>query len=125
VNAFDLAQSAYRPTGASTRSEASIEYEALARVTRRIQAAANADAVVPHDLYAALHDNLRLWTVIAEAVADAGNALPEELRARLFYLAEFTLKHTRLVFRREAKPDILLEINRSVMRGLRQQPGQP
>jgi flagellar protein FlaF len=41
------------------------------------------------------------------------------LRARIFYLAEFTRAHTRKVLRRTAGPDALVEINLAVMRGLR------
>jgi len=46
-----------------------------------------------------LHENRRLWRALATDVADADNLLPKELRARIFYLYEFTSHHTSLVIR--------------------------
>ena len=51
-------------------------------------------------------------------VADNENALPQELRAQLFYLAEFTEHHSRRVLRREADVTALIDINTAVLRGL-------
>jgi flagellar protein FlaF len=52
-------------------------------------------------------------------VADDDNDLPEDLRARLFYLYEFTNHHTRLVIRKKESPVPLLEINMAILRGLK------
>jgi len=99
-----------------------IEYEVIARITGRLQ------AQLPHekgrtsaDLIAALNDNRRLWTAFATDLADSGNGFPPDLRGRLFYLAEFTLRHTVLVLSGAAVADPLVDINTSVMRGLRGQ----
>jgi flagellar protein FlaF len=67
----------------------------------------------------ALHDNRRLWTAFAADLATQGNGFPPELRARLFYLAEFTCRHTDQVLSGAATADVLVEINTAVMRGLR------
>jgi flagellar protein FlaF len=75
------------------------------------------------DLVAALHDNRRLWTILAVEVADEANALPRDLRARIFYLAEFIAQHTPKVLTREAGAEALIEINTAIMRGLRGQTG--
>ncbi|WP_371808523.1 flagellar biosynthesis regulator FlaF [Ruegeria sp. HKCCA6948] len=32
-----------------------------------------------------MHENRRLWTVLASGVMDTGNALPNDLRARIFF----------------------------------------
>jgi flagellar protein FlaF len=69
-------------------------------------------------LAAAVHDNRRLWTILAADVADPANPLPAALRARLVYLAEFTRVHSGKVLREGASPDPLIEINIAVMRGL-------
>lgn len=114
--AHTLAQSAY--SAATTRLSApqTAEYEAFARITRALRAAGtNSERV------AALHDNRRLWNVLAADVVDAGNGLPESLRARILYLCEFTRIHTGRVLREKAAVDVLVDINTAVMRGLRQQ----
>ena len=72
-------------------------------------------------LATAIHDNRRLWTLLAGDVADEGNTLPQGLRAQIFYLAEFTLHHSPKVLDGSASADVLVEINTAVMRGLRQQ----
>jgi flagellar protein FlaF len=117
VNAFHLARTAYA-TAAPVRPPRSVEYDAFARVTERLKQEAGDHASFP-GLVSALAENQRLWTILATDVADADNALPESLRARIFYLAEFTRTHTRRVLRRMATPDALVEINLAVMRGLR------
>ena len=68
---------------------------------------------------AALHDNRQLWTVLAADVAEPGNALPPALRAKLFYLYEFTDQHSRKVLAGEASAEVLVDINTAIMRGLR------
>ncbi len=66
----------------------------------------------------ALHENRTLWTHLAAEVADDDNELSQDLRARLFYLAEFTAHHSRKVLRGEADVAPLIEVNTAVMRGL-------
>jgi len=66
----------------------------------------------------ALNDNLRLWLLLASDVADADNELPQQLRAQIFYLAEFTQQHTLKALRKEVDAEALIDINTSVLRGL-------
>jgi flagellar protein FlaF len=68
-----------------------------------------------------LQENRRLWVTLAAAVADNDNALPTDLRARLFYLAEFTEAHSKKVLRGTAPVAPLIEVNTAVMRGLRKE----
>ncbi|MEM1356477.1 MAG: flagellar biosynthesis regulator FlaF [Planctomycetota bacterium] len=93
-----------------------IEYQAFAQVTHRMRDAQDFPVLAD-----ALHRNLKLWTLIAADVAGQGNALPEALRAQLFYLAEFTRTHTASVLRGDAEAGPLVEINLAVMKGLRGQ----
>ena len=123
MNALSQARQAYAASAAPTRSARSVEYETLARITHRMRRAAQQGQVGFADLAAALHDNRRLWGIFAAEVADADNPLPRDLRARLFYLAEFTLHHTPLVLSGEAGIDALLDLNTAVMRGLRGEVG--
>ena len=110
---------AYARQEAPTRSFRSIEYDLLAQVTRRLRSAwANRDTDFP-GLARALADNQQLWSTLAADVALPGNSLPAPLRARLFYLYEFTAHHSRLALDGHANVEVLADINTAVMRGLR------
>jgi flagellar biosynthesis activator protein FlaF len=114
---------AYARRETPARSLRSIEYELLAQVTQRLRAAwTNRDADFP--AYAqALTDNVQLWSTLAADVATPGNSLPAALRARLFYLYEFTAVHSRSLMDGKGGIDVLTDINTAVMRGLRGERG--
>ncbi|WP_240664778.1 flagellar biosynthesis regulator FlaF [Paenirhodobacter ferrireducens] len=112
-----MAKTAYENPAQPIRTLRATEYEVFARVTRRMkQAEARADFV---ELASAIHDNRRLWTILATDVALPQNPLPAPLRARLFYLAEFTQAHSRKVLLGQARAEVLVDINTAIMRGLR------
>jgi flagellar protein FlaF len=114
---------AYARREAPTRSLRSVEYDLLAQTTRRLRSAwANRDADFP-GLVRALTDNQQLWSTLAADVALPGNSLPAALRARLFYLYEFTVQHSRGVMDGRASVEVLADINTAVMRGLRGEGG--
>ncbi|MEX0306135.1 MAG: flagellar biosynthesis regulator FlaF [Ruegeria sp.] len=115
-----LAQRAYAQSAAPTRTPRDTEYEAISKITHRLKAAAARKANDFAGFVQALHENRRLWSVLATGVADADNALPNNLRARIFYLAEFTEQHSSQVLSNKATVEPLLEINMAVLRGLRQ-----
>ena len=115
-----MARTAYG-NSAPVRTDRSVEYDAFARITAALKGAVAKSRENFAALARALDDNRRLWTIIATDVADGGNALPKQLRAQIFYLAEFTLTHTSRVLRGDADADILIEINTMIMRGLRSQ----
>ncbi len=119
MNALNMAQTAYATAQAPIRTPRSIEFEAFARTTRRLKAAAAKGRDGFKELVSAIQDNRRLWNILAADVADAGNRLPASLRAQLFYLAEFTNHHSSEVLRGEADADVLVDINMTIMRGLR------
>lgn len=132
MNPTEQAVAAYGDVTSTTKSPRQVEYQAFAKITNALRSSAasqqpdNITATAPDaqnaftDMASALHDNLRLWTIVLGDVSGDGNALPESLRARLFYLAEFTRDHTRRILKGEADPAPLIEINTAVMRGLRQ-----
>lgn len=119
MNAQNLAKRAYSAPGQPTRSARATEYDLFATVTHRLVAASRLGRTGFAALARALHENRRLWTALAADVADGDNRLPAALRAQIFYLAEFTQAHSRQVLAGAAKPEVLIEINTSVMRGLR------
>ena len=114
-----LAQQAYAQAGAPTRTPRDTEFEVISRITRRLNNAAARKDIDFGGFAEALHDNRRLWTVLAAEVADADNWLPQDLRARIFYLAEFTRHHSSRVLADKGSVEPLLEINMAVLRGLR------
>lgn len=118
MNAIDQARKAYAPTQSHLRSFKSIEYQAFSDIIGRLTAVAQAPKTSFPALAAALHDNRALWMILAADVADADNGLPRQLRAQIFYLAEFTEHHSRKVLRGEASADALIEINTAILRGL-------
>jgi flagellar biosynthesis activator protein FlaF len=118
VTSSYLAQSAYNPVRSAVKTERGTEHAAFERVTAQLSRANRADASVALKA-SALHDNRRLWTLMASNVADSANALPQTLRAQIFYLAEFTLQHSRKALSGDASLTPLIDINTAVMRGLR------
>lgn len=107
-----------RPEG-SVRTPRGLEYDLFVRTTRALRDGWTQRRENFARLAEALADNTRLWSVLAADVASAGNALPPLLRARLFYLYEFTAQHSRKVLNGTASIDVLIDINTAVMRGLR------
>ncbi len=118
VTAQSLAKAAYTAPVAVTRTARSIEYDVFARITHQLRAALVAGSQFAA-LARALHENRTLWATLATDIAENGNALPVDLRARLFYLAEFTAHHSRKVLAGQADANTLIDINTAVMRGLR------
>ncbi|MDX1742852.1 MAG: flagellar biosynthesis regulator FlaF [Ruegeria sp.] len=115
-----LARRAYAQTAAPTRTPRDTEFEAISKITHRLKTATARRKADYPEFVQALHENRRLWTVLATGVLDSDNALPNELRARIFYLAEFTELHSTQVLSNKATVEPLLEINMAVLRGLRQ-----
>lgn len=110
---------AYARRETPARSLRSIEYELIAQVTQRLRAAGNNRASDFPGLVRALTDNQKLWSTLAADVALPENGLPQALRARLFYLYEFAVAHSRAVVENGASVEVLTDINTAVMRGLR------
>lgn len=125
MNAQQLAQTAYSSTSAPVRTPRGTEYEVFGKITRRVRDAAQKGKPGFVSLVEALHDNRRFWTLLALDAAGPANELPNDLRARILYLNEFTQTHTSKVLSGRADPKILIEINTAVMRGLRGQGGKP
>ena len=119
MNASTLAKTAYANPGQPTRTQRGMEYELFARITRRLQMSNTHEKHTFASLAAAIYENRRLWTTLASDVASPENQLPEQLRARIFYLNEFTQAQSRKVLNGDATADALIDINTSIMRGLR------
>lgn len=119
MNIAVLAKSAYSDAKESVMTERSTEYQAFAQITHRLLKANVGGLENFNNLVAAISDNRRLWNVLAVDVASQDNGLPKQLRAQIFYLAEFTEQHSRKVLAREQDATALIDINTAIMRGLR------
>lgn len=117
MNNAEYARRAYAPAGSPTRTARDAEKHVLVQATAALRQAAKRPDDFPK-LAEAIQMNRMLWTRLAGDVAEADNGLPQELRARIFYLAEFTHHHSRLVLRGRATADALVEVNTAVIRGL-------
>lgn len=119
MNVVERAQDGYRRNAVYTKSPRDAEYEAFATVSHRLRSAAQNCASDFPSYVAALYDNCRLWNTLAADVAVPENGLPAELKARLFWLAEFTNSETRRLLRNDGDVGVLIEINAAVLQGLR------
>lgn len=119
MNAFAQAQRAYAPTEAPIKTARSAEYDVIARVSFRMKRAIQQSDFPA--LVEALHENNQLWMTLAIDAANPENKLPEELRARIVYLADFTRQHSHKVMRKLETAVPLLEINSAILKGLKQE----
>jgi len=119
MNVQELAKSAYSSSRPTIRTDRSTEYDVFAQITQNIQAATVSGKSGFSTLASALHENRKLWRILATDVADMNNLLPEELKAQIMYLAEFTDFHTKRVLAGQASTDVLVDVNTNIMRGLR------
>ncbi|MFV2033565.1 MAG: flagellar biosynthesis regulator FlaF [Halocynthiibacter sp.] len=121
MNAYNLAKTAYTASAVPIRTHSGNEYEAFARVTLLLKNASATSKTRFSETAQAIFQNRQLWTLLAADVASKDNQLPAQLRAQIFYLAEFTTVHSRKVLHGEASVDALVDINTAIMRGLRRQ----
>ncbi|MFQ5624009.1 MAG: flagellar biosynthesis regulator FlaF [Paracoccaceae bacterium] len=115
------AEAAYSSNKKVVTTGRGAEYQAFASATHRLSAAIEGGSFP--ELAGALEQNRKLWSVLADDVLKGGNGLPEQLRAQIFNLAEFTRRHTHRVLSKTATAAPLVEINTAVMRGLRGRKG--
>ena len=109
---------AYSSPNTPVRSHRGAEYAVFLEITRALKSVRNEHNRNSTPRVEAIMRNRQLWTTIAASVADASNNLPSELRARLFYLFEFTNKNSNIAIGNCGILDALIDINTSVMMGL-------
>lgn len=118
-----MARRAYARPDVTARNPRAVEYDLLAKCTADLNTAWHRRDTEFSVLAKAIDANLRLWTVLGADVADPSNALPQALRAQLFYLYEFTAEHSRAILEGRSSVGVLVDINTAVMRGLRGERG--
>ncbi|KIN67805.1 flagellar biosynthesis regulator FlaF [Sulfitobacter donghicola] len=117
MNATTLAQKGYAPIAAPLKSARKVEFDVVARITSRLSGAMKEKDF--NKLIEAMHENRTLWRKFGLDASSPQNLLPEDLRARIIYLAEFTEHHTRKAIRGQASALPLVEVNTAILRGLK------
>lgn len=121
MSASKMARRGYAQSQKEVATETELELKIFTEITGRLAASdpATTDGYVA--LAQAVNDNARLWNLLFLDMTNEENALPLELRNGLIYLAEFTRLHTMKVLQGDAGPEILIEINKSIIAGKRAQ----
>lgn len=117
-NAATQTHIGYQQSSASVRTPRNTEFEAFTVITRELASALDIHPNNPSRLANSIHQNRRLWGLLAASVAEEQNELPNDLRARIFSLAEFVRVQSSRVLANRADGKILIEINQSIMQGL-------
>lgn len=118
MNTTPRSQSAYA-AAAPIRTDRGAEYAVFAKVTHGMTAIDEAEKAAFPQMAAAVCDNQRLWGTLSEDLMHDANALPIPLKAQLISLAEFVRKHSLRVLEGKGSLSPLIDINTSIMRGLR------
>lgn len=113
-----LAFKAYGEVTQRTAGEKDIELALFRQITDALKQVSEAEDVQPTDWAEAIHRNQQLWTTIAIDLLHPGNALPDELKRSLLYLAEFVRQSSMKIMAGEGKIADLIEVNQSIMNGL-------
>lgn len=121
MSVVERAREGYGRNAVPIKSHRAAEYEAIARASHRLRSAALQRNKDFPEYIAALHENRKLWSTLAIDVAHPENGLPQDLRARLFFLAEFTESETSRLMNNQGDVSVLIEINAAVLQGLRGQ----
>ena len=125
--------SAYRKTIANTEPPRQIERRLLTEANSKLLEHIDYDtlqdgesklAVLAQGLGEAIHNNARLWRALMYDLMESENALPPQLRAGLISLALWVERHSNGVLSGTQKVGPLIDINRSVARGLGGDSGQ-
>lgn len=112
-----MSLNAYQRTLKSTEDPRNTEYRLFAEITRDLMTAQNQQSAIA-PLIEAVDRNRRLWIALAADCADDANMLPKETRASIISLSIWVQKYSRAVTRNQEDISPLIEINRTIMKGL-------
>lgn len=113
------AQQTYKVAQRELTSSKEIELKVFASVTSALSKANKSAPGGIAQLAEALIENAKLWNIVFIDLVNPENTLPLPLKESLISLAEFTQKHTLLALGGNADHQVLIDINTSVIRGLR------
>lgn len=123
---------AYKRTISDTENPRQIERRVLSSVTAELeskylafdQAESSGEklALLADGLRDTLWYNERIWLTLRNDLSENSNALSPDLKAGLISLALWVENHTRGVLRGDLRVKPLLDINKSIVRGLEGNP---
>ena len=109
---------AYQNTQRVAETPREAEYRLFGQVTGALIEVHKAKAT-GGTLVDAIDWNRRLWRALAADCGNDGNQLSRDVRAKIVSLSLFVNKYSKQVMRDGASGEPLIEINRSIMEGLR------
>jgi flagellar protein FlaF len=110
---------AYQRVSRQGETPRDAEYRAFGMATAGLVRARDAGRTRLGEIADALDLNRRLWSLLAMDCAHPDNKLDMKLRAQIISISLFVDRHTSAVLREGAEIDPLIDINRSMMEGLR------
>jgi len=113
---------AYKIAAERAESPREIEYRLFGEVTRALMEAAGATDITVR--MNALDWNRRLWSTLALDCGAEGNQLPPTLRAQIISLSLWVTRYTTEIARDNVPVQPLIDVNRSIMEGLRPSPSK-
>lgn len=109
---------AYQKTQRAAETPREIEYRLFGQVTGAL-IEAHKNKATGGSLIEAIDWNRRLWRALAADCGSDANQLSREVRAKIVSLSLFINRYSKEVMREGASIEPLIEINRSIMEGLR------
>ena len=119
------AASAYAKVSRTALTPREAEAAVLIKAARGIQAFRSEDVTSSAALNDALMFNQKVWTLLASAVADPANPLPDEIRRNVTGIAVFVFRTIldAMIAPSARKLDALISLNHQLAAGLQGNPG--
>ena len=108
---------AYRRVQSLSATPRATEYRLISGVTQQL-IEAKEQGWEGAELMAPLHQNRKIWSMLAILCGSPGNQLPTDLRASIISLSLWVDRHTSDVMRRRDSIDALISVNCAIMEGL-------
>lgn len=114
-----MSVSAYKKTIKETESPRKIEQRIFSRITGELEKIQENTDILQPEVKSALWENQRLWMTLRADIVLPDNGLPPALRAQLISIGIWVDNHTQKVLRGEGKVEDLVEVNKSIIKGLK------
>lgn len=117
-----LVSKMYTQVSQRTASDNLNELAVFQQITGELQAVAAVEKPSPAAWGDAISRNMQLWTILVTDLMQPENLLPEDTKQGLLKLGIFVLSHSKSVLESDDDLDVLIDINRNIIDGLKQQP---
>lgn len=113
----DIMLDAYRRVQSLSATPRATEYRLISGVTQQL-IEAKEQGWQGAELMPPLHQNRKIWSMLAILCGSPGNKLPTDLRASIISLSLWVDRHTSDVMRQRDSIDALISVNCAIMEGL-------